>query len=81
MLIGDAVYEVDSATGEVMYDLPMGTVVDFYWDEPDGETLYNVRWDGNKTVDQYGYYPYELKKEALCSQTSLTARYMEHPEM
>lgn len=62
MLIGDAVYERDAESGEVFYDLDLGTIVDFYFDEPRGETRYKVRWDGNALPDDYGYSEYQLKK-------------------
>lgn len=62
ILIGDAVYERDSETGEVFYDLDLGTVVDFYFDDNAGETRYKVRWDGNSLPDEFGYAEYQLKK-------------------
>lgn len=65
MLIGDMVYERDSETGEVLYDLPMGTVIDFYYDDEVGETRFRVRWDGDKHVDTFGYFAEQLKKEPV----------------
>lgn len=62
MLIGDAVYERDAATGEVFYDLDLGTIVDFYFNEDVGQTFYKVRWDGNSLPDEFGYSEYQLKK-------------------
>lgn len=64
MLIGDAVYEVDSLTGEVFYDLDLGTVVDFFFSEHEGRTMYKVRWDGNSSPDNFAYSEFQLKKVA-----------------
>lgn len=50
--IGQLVYEADQH--EVFRDLPMGTVVDII---PDG---YIVRWDGQKTADQWPYDEWSL---------------------
>jgi len=60
MVIGTAVYEIEE--GEICEDLPMGTVVDFFYNEEAGETRYRVRWDGDNAIDTYAYAEWELYK-------------------